>query len=193
MALANFGTYQQINFQVPWNILSDTSADIELRQGDVSAWITQSDFKISAPGVFTINGAAGAIQHSNYSLVSASNPAQPGEVVIVYATGLGPVSAPIQTGALASTSPLAFATQQVSVSVAGQSAKVLYARAGPRRAWRVSAEYSTSAKPRFRGAGHDGLLATGNRREATLFRAAAVSASKCRSENSDPLSPSTWS
>ena len=120
IALANFDTYQQIDLQIPWNA---QSGDIELSQGNVAAWLTQADSTTSAPGVFTVNGTDGAIQHADYSLVSAANPAEPGEVVIVYATGLGPVATPIATDQLAPT--LALDT------VAGQSANVLFAGLAP--------------------------------------------------------------
>jgi uncharacterized protein (TIGR03437 family) len=131
IALANLGAYQQINLQVPWNIQPTGAADVQVSQGDVSAWITQLDFAASAPGVFTVDGTSGAIQHADYTLVSAANPAQSGEIVIVYATGLGPVSAPIATGQLAPTSPLDVTSQAVNVTVAGQPASVLYAGLAP--------------------------------------------------------------
>ncbi len=128
VALADFGAYQQIDLQVPWGI---QYSDIELSQGEVAAWITQPGYATSAPGVFTINGTDGAIQHADYSLVSASNPAQQGEVVLVYATGLGPVATPIATNQLGPTSPPDVTSQHVSVTVAGQSANVLYAGLAP--------------------------------------------------------------
>ena len=44
-----------------------------------------------------------AIEHSaDYSLLTPSNPAHPGEVILVYATGVGPVSAAVPSGVAAS-------------------------------------------------------------------------------------------
>ena len=43
---------------------------------------------------------AGAITHVNGSAVTTQNPAQPGELVILYATGLGQVTPAVATGAL---------------------------------------------------------------------------------------------
>ncbi len=56
-----------------------------------------------APGIFTYtaNGqGAGAITHVDGSPVTMEGPAQPGELVIVYATGLGEVMPAVSTGAL---------------------------------------------------------------------------------------------
>lgn len=128
IALADFGSYQQIDLQVPWNQQSD---DIEVSQGSVAAWITQDDSTTSPPGIFTVDGVHGAIQHADFSLVTEANPAKPGEVVLVYATGLGPVATPIATDQLAPVSPLDMTTQQVTVSVAGKPAAVLYAGLAP--------------------------------------------------------------
>ena len=134
IALANFDTYQQIDFQVPWGIPPPgyaEAADIELSQANLAVWITQLDFASSPPGVFTIDGTNGAIQHADYSLVSPSNPANPGEVVIVYATGLGPVASLIGTDQLTPTSPLDVTSQPVNITVGGQPAIVLFAGLAP--------------------------------------------------------------
>jgi len=46
------------------------------------------------------HAGAGAITHVNGSAVTTQNPAQPGELVILYATGLGQVTPAVATGAL---------------------------------------------------------------------------------------------
>jgi len=91
---------QQINFQVPFGTPGDGSiASVTLLyQGDVT---TASPVRV-APGIFTLADGSGAIQHaSDFSLVTADHPAQKGEVVVVYMTGLGNVSPPVATGAAA--------------------------------------------------------------------------------------------
>lgn len=53
----------------------------------------------SDPGIFTLADGSGAIQHgADYRLVTAQDPARKGEVIIVYATGLGRVSSPPTAG-----------------------------------------------------------------------------------------------
>jgi uncharacterized protein (TIGR03437 family) len=56
-----------------------------------------------SPGIFTAAAdgkGAGAITHVNGSAVTPQNPAQRGELVILYATGLGQVAPAVPTGAL---------------------------------------------------------------------------------------------
>jgi uncharacterized protein (TIGR03437 family) len=88
---------QQINFQVPFEAASNV---VEIRyQGSSTFAFPQT----AAPGIFTLSDGAPAIQHSaDYSLVTPSNPAVPGEVIIVYATGLGQVTPAVPSGVAAS-------------------------------------------------------------------------------------------
>ncbi len=88
---------QQINFQVPFEAASNV---VEIRYQGFSTFAFP---QTAAPGIFTLSDGAPAIQHSaDYSLVTPSNPALPGEVIIVYATGLGPVSPAVPSGVAAS-------------------------------------------------------------------------------------------
>jgi uncharacterized protein (TIGR03437 family) len=55
------------------------------------------------PGVFTTTQdgkGIGAITHVDGSQITSQNPAHPGEVVILYATGFGKVEPPVATGRL---------------------------------------------------------------------------------------------
>jgi uncharacterized protein (TIGR03437 family) len=82
-----------------------------------------------APGIFQYSPAAGdtegVITHADYSLVTAANPAVPGEQVVVWMTGFGDVAVVPDTGygsplgATAGTLPVA--------SLSGTNATVTYA------------------------------------------------------------------
>jgi uncharacterized protein (TIGR03437 family) len=81
----------------------------------------------TAPGVFATNGIGpAAAQHANYTVVSASNPANIGETIVVYASGLGAVtsgtSAPPSDGSGAPSSPLFSTVAPVSVDFGGVGA-----------------------------------------------------------------------
>jgi uncharacterized protein (TIGR03437 family) len=90
---------QQINFQVPFEAASNV---VEIRYQGFSTFAFP---QTAAPGVFLLSDGAAAVEHSSdYSLVTPSNPAHAGEVIIVYATGLGKVSPPVVSG-VAATGP----------------------------------------------------------------------------------------
>lgn len=90
---------QQINFQVPFEAPQQFYLPVELRfQGTSSFGLPMT----VAPGIFTLPDGSGAIQHAlDYRLVTAQNPASPGETIIVYLTGLGSVRPPVATGTAA--------------------------------------------------------------------------------------------
>jgi len=68
-------------------------------------------------------------QHPDFSLVTASNPAKPGEVLVIYLVGMGTPSPPVASGALSPANPLAKVTGQVTVD--GQPAAVQFAGLTP--------------------------------------------------------------
>ena len=90
----------QINFQVPYGVpLGD--ATLVVTRGNQS---TQRKLTIAAatPGIFTVSGAGNGqsyvVHASDYSLVTASSPAVPGEYLAIFCTGLGATSPPAAEG-----------------------------------------------------------------------------------------------
>jgi len=76
--------------------------------------------------VVTANGPA--VTHCNdFSLVNASNPAAAGEVLCLFATGLGPTRTSLAPGQPFPSSPLAVVNSPIDVTVNGKSAEVLSA------------------------------------------------------------------
>ena len=72
----------------------------------------------------TANGPA--VAHCNdFSLVNASKPATAGEVLCLFATGLGPTRASLVPGQPFPSSPLAVVNSPIDVTVNGKSAEVL--------------------------------------------------------------------
>jgi uncharacterized protein (TIGR03437 family) len=81
----------------------------------------------ASPGIFTVNGSGsgdGVILHANNTLVSAVQPANAGEEVVIYATGLGPTSPPFATGTAAN--QVNTTAMPVSVTIGGLNATVMY-------------------------------------------------------------------
>jgi uncharacterized protein (TIGR03437 family) len=100
----------QINAVVPWEASSASIATIQVINNGTSSNSVTMFLADSNPGVFTQseNGIGfGAATHADYSLITPSNPAQPGETILVFLTGLGSVTPAVSDGALgSSTSPL---------------------------------------------------------------------------------------
>jgi len=91
----------QLGIQIPTELAAGEAA-IQVSVGDQSSPPQTVSVEPVSPGIFAFSGdgrGPGAITHADGSAVSAQNPARPGEVVILYATGLGQVSPAVATGA----------------------------------------------------------------------------------------------
>ena len=75
-----------------------------------------------------VNANGPAVVHSNdFSLVTASKPAAAGELLTLFATGLGPVNAAIDPGQPFPSAPVASVNSPVEVKVNGAAAEVVAA------------------------------------------------------------------
>ena len=78
----------------------------------------------SAPQVATVAGGPAVTHSSDFSLVTSSKPAAPGEVLSIFAKGLGPTRPGVAAGQPFPSSPLAPVDSLVEVRVNGRSALV---------------------------------------------------------------------
>lgn len=82
----------------------------------------------AAPGLFSVDSSGsgpGSILNADYSLNNEENPAEPGEIVVLYGTGGGVVQAVVRDGSMTmAATPL---VGETSVTVNGLPAEVLYA------------------------------------------------------------------
>ena len=99
----------QISAVVPFGVSSASLASIQVNNNGTLSNTVTVYLSDSAPGAFTQNssgiGFAVAL-HPDYSLITSSHPAQRGEVISIYLTGLGSVTPPVQDGALGPSNPL---------------------------------------------------------------------------------------
>jgi uncharacterized protein (TIGR03437 family) len=130
-----FVTSQQIDFQVP----SDQpggQVTVVVKQGDKqSAAFTIEISDTPTPGIILLDPAVagtnrGAIQNQDFKLNLPSNPAKPGEVVIVYVTGLGDTDVKVPSGQ-PSPSPAANYLAKVTATIGGLPAAVQFAGLTP--------------------------------------------------------------
>jgi uncharacterized protein (TIGR03437 family) len=132
LAVADVNGQQQINFQVPSGIGNVQAADVVIRQNGNVTVVTQVGILATPPGVFKVDATHGAIQHgADYSLVTPSHPAAKGEIVLVYATGLGAVTPSVEDGAPAPNSPVSTTNTIPTVAIGAQPAEVRFSGLTP--------------------------------------------------------------
>jgi uncharacterized protein (TIGR03437 family) len=120
----------QFNVQVPWEAtgyapfgMIVNGAPSNLQDATVSTY---------SPGVFMVSPAQAVITHADGSLVSDTSPAAANETVVVYATGLGPVSGAMVTGNPASTTSLQpTSPDQATANIGGINAPVSFSGLTP--------------------------------------------------------------
>ncbi len=104
-----FASAGQVNGQLPYGLEGTVHLRVRTSNGEAEAWAPVVE---AAPGAF-------AVAHSNGEPVTPESPARSGELLRVYATGLGPVDGQVPaTGQPAGSSPLA-AKLRVTVDVSG--------------------------------------------------------------------------
>jgi uncharacterized protein (TIGR03437 family) len=140
----DFVSPTQINAQLPWNVIADGSdtgtANVIVKRNGVQSVSKPVNVVPVAPGIFstppgggyaiainadgTLAAAAGGVPGLN------THPAKIGDVLIVYATGLGQVDSSIANGA-DSTDKLRNTIARPVVLIGGKSAPVLFSGLTP--------------------------------------------------------------
>jgi uncharacterized protein (TIGR03437 family) len=120
----------QFNVQVPWEATG--FAPFGMVVNGAPSNIQFASVNTYSPGVFQFSPTQAAISHADYSPVSASSPAAANETVIVWATGLGPVSGAMVTGQAASATSLQTTSPKpATASMGGINAPVQFSGLTP--------------------------------------------------------------
>jgi uncharacterized protein (TIGR03437 family) len=85
----------------------------------------------STPEILTLQSGPAVVHASDGSLVTAAKPAQAGEILSLYASGLGPVFPGIDPGQPFTADPRHTVSSPLDVTVGGASATILYAGGYP--------------------------------------------------------------
>lgn len=131
-----FVSQGQINAVVPYEVAGQTSVPVVVNNnGTKSAAFTVPVVAVT-PSIFslTYNGSGqGAILNSDASINGTSNPAAPGSIISIFATGEGQLVPAGTTGCITGgTLPLPKPVAPVSVSIGGQPASsITYAGEAP--------------------------------------------------------------
>jgi hexosaminidase len=90
-----FAAGPQVNVQIPWELSGQAQTTMTATAWGQAGPAQTVNLGPFSPGIFSINGQGsgqGAIQDMSYRLVDPSNPAAAGSLVVIYCTGLGPVT-----------------------------------------------------------------------------------------------------
>lgn len=124
----------QLSAVIPWAITQSIAQIQVVNNGTPSNTITELVNK-TAPGVFTnpANGIgyAAAIHQDGVTKITPSSPAQPGEVISVYLTGLGDVFPAITDGSAGPSTTLSNTTNTINAYIDGAKATVAYEGLAP--------------------------------------------------------------
>lgn len=113
----------QLNLQVPWTLDSGT-ASIRVTVNGVEQAPISATIEAVSPGIF-------AVVHADGSPVSSENPAAAGEVLVVYANGLGAVTGLVQSGQASPSNPPARTIQTPSGTLGGVGAPIEFSGLTP--------------------------------------------------------------
>jgi uncharacterized protein (TIGR03437 family) len=124
----------QVNAQIPLDVTpnSSTTAAFTVTQAGGPTLTAPQTLTVSlaSPGIFLTQGQA-VITDANGDLINSNNPASPGQVVVIYATGLGPVNQTIALGAPSPANPPATVNTPVQVTIGGQTVTPQFAGLTP--------------------------------------------------------------
>jgi uncharacterized protein (TIGR03437 family) len=124
----------QINFQIPWELAGQSQTTLTAALNGASSAAQTVSLAPFAPAIFTTNGQGtgpGAILDSNYHLVSSTNPTTAGATILIYCTGLGPVTNQPPTGSPGPSGPLARTIMTPTVTIGGALANVPFSGLAP--------------------------------------------------------------
>jgi uncharacterized protein (TIGR03437 family) len=134
-------TNQQVNFVVPWSVSPPTASVTVTVHGpgfngftstSVSSIPVQAPVLALQPAIYLTDGAHAAAQHgADYSLIDAAHPAAPGEAIVLYVNGLGPVQPAVDLGAPAPSTPPAQTVVNPVVTIGGLPSQVLFSGLTP--------------------------------------------------------------
>ena len=125
----------QVNLIAPYNLPLHVSVPVAVRtEGGVA--IAETITAEAAPGVFSADQSGGGqgivVLGSSPSVIAGpDNPAARGDVVIIYAAGLGLTQPGVNASEAAPSNPLARVAREVTVTIGGQEAPVSFAGLTP--------------------------------------------------------------
>ena len=112
----------QIDVQVPFEVAGKTSTQMVITLNGIPSAPVTIPVLPATPGIVTVNSSGagpGVIQNHDGSLNTADNPEARGNLIQIYATGLGALSPTGVTGAAAPSSPLSTCANAATATIDG--------------------------------------------------------------------------
>jgi uncharacterized protein (TIGR03437 family) len=129
----------QINFQVPWELLTSTTATLQVFTPNGTSPTVTVNVAPAAPGIFNLN-TQGVVVIAGTAIWAApvgaipgvtSRPAMAGDYLTLYCSGLGAVTNNPGDGGPASGTELSYVQAPVTAAIGGQNATVTFAGLAP--------------------------------------------------------------
>ncbi|MEP7340443.1 MAG: carboxypeptidase regulatory-like domain-containing protein [Acidobacteriota bacterium] len=136
-----FVSANQINLQVPSGVTAG-AANIQVFNNGIAAAVATGTATVAdaAPGIFTVDSSgknqAVALNsdlsaNADFDRIPGARPEASGNVVVIYATGIGNTNPLVADGAAAPGNPLAQATSPTTVTIGGIPAEVQFSGLAP--------------------------------------------------------------
>ncbi len=93
-AFVSYVSPDQVNFVVPSGIPADWCT-VRIMRDNLAGPLVTLTLHDSAPALFHLDPATAVAAHQDWSLVTEQAPARAGEVIVLYATGLGQFARPV--------------------------------------------------------------------------------------------------
>ncbi len=123
---------EQLSVQAPWSISGVNSAPVVVTTSAGSSAAVTVPVLGAQPGIFILDAASSGATHATTgAIVTASNPAARGEYIVLYMTGLGPVSNQPASGVAASSTTLSPTLLTPTVQIGGFNATVPFSGLTP--------------------------------------------------------------
>ena len=128
-----FASESQVNFQMPFEAPLSGSVNVVVRSGGLASSAEMAAVQPYAPAVFVNPGTGEPVitRHPGGELITADDPARPGDVLIIFVTGIGDVDNPPASGSATPASPIPTARVPPMVTVGGAESQVFFGGLAP--------------------------------------------------------------
>ena len=121
----------QINLQIPAELQANRQYQVIVNNNGVYSKPEPINTTAVQPVLAAYSDGTVIAQDVNFHLINAQNPAHPGDVIMLYLTGMGATNPPVPTGLLAPGSPLALTAIRPQVTIGGAPANVSFSGLTP--------------------------------------------------------------